>query len=137
MDATGRCLCGAVSFTARDVAAGLHACHCGMCRRWTGGPTFAVMVGSVTFDGEARIARYDSSPWAERGFCTRCGSHLFYRLKESDQYTIEFGTFDDQRPFQLESEIYVDEKPAAYDLAGEHPRMTGAEFLASIGQSES
>lgn len=30
----GNCLCGAVSFTAHDMAKNIGACHCGMCRKW-------------------------------------------------------------------------------------------------------
>ncbi len=134
MNANGHCLCGAVTYTAEGVDTDMHSCHCGMCRRWSGGPAFAASVGSVTFEGEENITRFDSSEWAERGFCNKCGTNLFYRLKEKDHYMMWMGTFDDPAPFKLAGEIYIDEKPAAYDLAGEHPRLTGEEFLASIQQ---
>ncbi len=132
MNATGRCLCSAVTFVAEDVAPELHVCHCSMCRRWAGGPTFSAEAKQVTFRGEENIERYTSSAWAERGFCKRCGSSLFYRLKESDHYIMHLGSFDDQQPFKIASEIYVDDKPAAYEFAGVHPRLTGDEFLASL-----
>lgn len=132
MNAEGRCLCGAVTFVAEGVSADLHVCHCSMCRRWAGGPTFSMEVGSVTFHGEENIGRYSSSAWAERGFCRRCGSSLFYRLTQSNHYILNMGAFDDQRPFKIASEIYVDDKPPGYDMAGAHPRLTGEEFLASL-----
>ncbi len=135
MEATGHCLCGAVAYTAQDVQTDMNTCHCGMCRRWNGGPAFAVMVGEVTFEGEKNITRYQSSEWAERGFCNRCGTNLFFHLKEKDHYAIWMGSFDDQTQFHLAGEIFVDEKPPAYNLAGEHPRMTGAEFMASLEQA--
>jgi hypothetical protein len=132
MNAEGRCLCSAVTFIAEDVGAEVHICHCSMCRRWTGGPNFSTGVGKVTFHGEENIGRHDSSAWAERGFCKRCGSSLFYRVKETNHYILSMGAFDDQRPFKIASEIYVDGKPASYDFAGVHPRLTGEEFLASL-----
>ena len=132
MKATGRCLCGAVTFEAEGVEPGLHVCHCSMCRRWSGGPTFSTPVGSVAFQGEANIGRFDSSAWAERGFCKRCGSSLYYRLKQTDHYILHMGTFDNQDVFTIASEIYVDDKPAGYDLAGAQPRLTGEEFMASL-----
>jgi hypothetical protein len=89
-------------------------------------------VGSVAFQGEANIGRFDSSAWAERGFCKRCGSSLFYRLKQTDHYILHMGSFDSQVPFTISSEIYVDEKPPGYDLEGAHPRLTGEEFMASL-----
>ena len=134
MEATGHCLCGAVTYTAKDVHTDINSCHCSMCRRWNGGPAFAVIVGNVTFEGEDKITRYPSSEWAERGFCSRCGTNLFFRLKEQDQYVIWMGSFDDQDRFNLAGEIFIDEKPPAYDLAGDHPRLTGEEFMASLQQ---
>ena len=132
---SGRCLCSAVQFKATGVSHDLHACHCDMCRRWSGGPGLAVSVEKIEFSGEENLQRYPSSDWAERGFCSRCGTSLFYRLIESDQYMVWMGSFDDQAEFRLSGEIYIDEKPAAYDFAGEHPRQTGEEFLASMGAS--
>jgi len=137
MEVTGHCLCGAVTYTAEGVETDIHSCHCSMCRRWTGGPAFAASVGKVTFEGEENVSRYDSSAWAERGFCKRCGTNLFYRLKESDHYVLWMGTFDDQTPFNLASEIFIDEKPPVYELAGDRPRLTGEEFMASLQQGES
>ncbi len=131
----GSCLCGAVRFTAEGVDPHLHGCHCSMCRNWSGGPMLAVETASVTFEGEENIGRYDSSGWAERGFCRVCGSGLFYRLKEADRYILCMGCFDDQSVFKLVGEIYIDEKPPGYDFAGEHPRQTGEEFMASMQQS--
>lgn len=135
MVATGKCLCGAVSFAAQAVDTHVHGCHCSMCRNWAGGPMLAAGVGSVVFQGEDNISRYASSDWAERGFCRECGSNLFYRLKEPDQYLLCMGAFDDETVFELAGEIYIDEKPRGYEFAGEHPRQTGDEFLASIQQS--
>ena len=132
MGATGKCLCGAVTFEAEDVNYHVHGCHCSMCRGWSGASMLAAEVGSIRFQGEHRIKRYDSSAWAERGFCSECGSNLFYRLKEADRYIMCCGVFDDQSRFELVGEIYVDEKPPGYAFAGDHPRQTGAEFMASL-----
>lgn len=135
MAATGQCLCGEVRFEAEAVDTHLHGCHCSMCRGWSGGPMLAVNVGSVAFQGEDKLKRYASSEWAERGFCSECGTSLFYRLKDADQYILCMGAFHDQSAFKLVGEIYIDEKPPGYEFAGEHPRQTGAEFMASLQQS--
>ena len=131
----GKCLCGAVSFVAHNVDTNAHCCHCSMCRTWSSGPSLTVAVGSVTFKGEEYITRFASSLWAERGFCKQCGTNLFYRLRQSGDYMMGSGPFEDQSRFTLASEIYIDEKPPTYSLVGEHPRLTGAQFLASIGQA--
>jgi hypothetical protein len=135
MRAEGRCLCSAVTFVAEGVATELHVCHCSMCRRWVGGPSLSTEARSVTFRGEENIQRYSSSAWAERAFCKHCGSSLFYRLKETNQYILNMGSFDEQQLFEIGGEIYVDDKPAGYEFAGVHPRLTGEEFLASLREN--
>lgn len=136
MKTTGGCLCGAVRFSVRDVGSDVHVCHCSMCRAWSGGPALVAVVHDVTFE-KGDISRYQSSSWGERGFCARCGSNLFYRLKKSDRYYVSMGAFDDQTHFELADEIYIEDKPSAYSFVGDHPRLTREEFLASLQQGES
>jgi len=127
---TGKCLCGAVNFTASGVELHHHVCHCGMCRRWTGGPQMAAATERVSFVGEENLGRYDSSDWAQRGFCKVCGSSLFYLLKPTGQYMLSIGAFDDPSKFQLVREIFIDHKPAGYAFAGELARLTEAQVFA-------
>ncbi len=136
MSATGKCLCGAVTFTAEEVEKHVHACHCSMCRSWTGGPMQAARCDGVSFDGAEHIKTFQSSEWAERGFCSVCGSSLFYRMPETGMTMMALGAFDEQDQFDLAGEIFVDEKPAGYNFAGDHERLTAAEFMASIGAGE-
>ena len=133
MSETGKCLCGAVSFTAEDVEHHFHACHCSMCRKWSGGPGFGVGVGSIELKGEEHLGAYKSSDWAERCFCKQCGTNLFYRMPETGMTVVWAGAFDDESKLKLTGEIYIDETPGGYAFAGDHPRQTGAEFMASLG----
>ncbi len=104
-----------------------------MCRRWGGGgPFLAVPAKTVTFQGEEHIKRFDSSDWASRGFCDRCGTSLFYFLKPMSAHVMSLGAFDDPSPFELSREIFIDRKPACYALAGEHERWTEAETFARL-----
>jgi hypothetical protein len=133
MSSTGRCLCGAVRFSAAHVETDYHACHCGMCRRWSGGaPFFATAATDVVFEDTAQLGTYASSAWAERGFCKACGSTLFYFLKPTRTYMMSVGAFDDASPFRLVREIFIDRKPDGYALAGDHPRWTEAETFARL-----
>jgi len=131
-DITGQCLCGGVKYSAEKVNAEFGACHCKMCRQWASGPLFATHAFGVRFDGEDLITRYSSSDWAERGFCSRCGTSLFYRLKDGGDYIMSVGSFHDavSAGFKLVEEIFVDHKSGGYDLAGDHPRKTEAEAMA-------
>ena len=133
---TGRCLCGAVTYTAEGVPHEVGACHCNMCQHWSGGPAIAAAVKSVAFEGEDNMSRFRSSDWAERGFCKICGSNIFYRIVATDQYYLTTGTFDDPSGFTLASQIFTDEKPAYYDFANETRMMTGAEVFAAVAKGE-
>lgn len=128
--AKGQCLCGSVEVTAGEINRSVGACHCNMCRRWGGGPLLAIDCGTnVIFVGKDQVGTFASSDWAERGFCRNCGTHLYYRLKESGQYIMPAGLFD---PTELEfdHQIFIDEKPSYYDFANETRNMTGAEVFA-------
>ena len=133
MSTTGRCVCGAVRFSAEHVETEHHACHCGTCRRWSGGTAFfAAVTTGLVFEDEASLGRYESSSWADRGFCKTCGTTLFYHLKPTDTYMVSVGAFDDPTPFRLVREIFIDRKPAGYDFAGDHPRWTEEETFARL-----
>ncbi|MGD8440052.1 MAG: GFA family protein [Holophagae bacterium] len=131
---TGSCLCGAVRITAHHASDRVGACHCSMCRTWGGGPLMAVDCGTqVDIEGEEHVTVFDSSAWAERGFCSKCGSHLFYRLKQKGQVIASAGLFDDQTGFTFDHQVFIDEKPDYYDFANETRNMTAAEVFATFG----
>ncbi len=133
---TGSCLCGAVTFTASEVETEIHACHCSMCRNWSGGPFLGAAVASVDFRDEENIGVYGSSEWAERGFCRNCGTHLFYRIKETGQHMIPVGVLEDGYDLVFENQVFIDEKPSFYRFANETQDMTGAEIFALYGASD-
>lgn len=130
----GRCLCGAVRIKAERINPSVGACHCGMCRRWGGGPLMAVDCGTaVAFEGEESIRVFDSSEWAERGFCGVCGSHLFYRLKQNGQHIVPAGLFDSTAEFVFDHQVFIDKKPSYYRFANNTTDMTEAEVFAKYG----
>ncbi len=129
--ATGSCLCGAVNFTVKSISDKVGACHCNMCQKWGGGPLLAVDAGTdVTYDGADNISVYDSSEWAERGFCAKCGSHLFYRFKGTQQHMVPAGSLDNTGSLIFDHQVFIDEKPAFYCFSNATEDMTGAEVFA-------
>ncbi|ARU56811.1 MAG: GFA family protein [Pseudomonadales bacterium] len=126
----GTCLCGAVTLSG-NAEPHVGVCHCSMCRKWGGGPYFAVDCGTdLKITGEDHVATFSSSEWAERGFCKDCGTHLFYRLKGNQQYMLPAGLLSNQDDFKLDHQIFIDKKPAYYDFANETETMTEAEVFA-------
>ncbi len=127
----GSCLCGAVMITAKTMSAKVGACHCNMCRKWSGGPLMAVDCGTdVLIEGDENVTVFNSSAWGERGFCKLCGSSLFYRLKQEQRYFLPAGIFDNAKEPIFDHQIFIDEKPDYYSFANETHNMTGAEAFA-------
>jgi hypothetical protein len=129
---TGRCLCGAVTFSAEGVELEHHVCHCRMCRRWANSGFMGASTSRVTFSSNGELAIYTSSPWADRGFCRTCGTTLFYFLKPTQAYSMSVGAFDDDSKFRLVREIFIDRKPPGHDFAGDHARWTEEETFARL-----
>ena len=133
IEASGSCLCGAIKVAAKTMDPKVGACHCNMCRKWTGGVFLVVdCKKEVEFSGKENITTFSSSDWAERGFCSKCGTHLFYRLKESNQHFMSPELFDDNTKFHFSHQIFIEEKPEYYAFANETENMTGEEVFAQF-----
>jgi len=126
----GSCLCGAVKLSVRLEKASVDACHCSMCRKWGGGPLLSVICAEpVTFTAGQPVF-YDSSAWAERGFCGKCGTHLLYRLKNGKFDSLSVGVLEGDIDWVFDLQVYIDEKPAYYCFANQTKTMTRAEVEA-------
>ncbi len=134
MKSKGQCLCGKVEFAISNEAKTFDSCHCSMCRRWSGGPAFAVEAkDGVEFIKQEFVKVYNSSEWAERGFCSNCGSHLFYRLKNGSYCNVPLGLLESQSDFKFTTQNYVDYKPTCYSFSNETKMMTEADVLKPFG----
>lgn len=124
----GHCLCGAVSLKSPE-AREIGVCHCGFCRRWGGGPLLAVHCGrDVQFQGAENVTVYASSDWAQRAFCSKCGTHLYYKLLATGEYFVPAGLFE-STDFELASQIYIDKKPGYYSFANQTPMLTEQQVI--------
>jgi hypothetical protein len=105
-----------------------------MCLRWAGGPWMGVHVTSIDWTSDATLATVKSSQWAERGFCNRCGSGLFYRLtaegKLQGSTSVSLGALDDTSGITVVREWFIDKKPDCYSIEGERERITEAQAFA-------
>ena len=133
----GHCLCGAVSIAVTGPLHDLGACHCGMCRRWTGSAFlgFGVAEADLRIAGADHVAAYRSSDWAERCFCRSCGSTLWYHLTipgEQLTHYVAAGLLDDLSGLRLEHELFFDRKPEVIPCAAQSKKTTEAECLAAM-----
>ncbi|MEE4538368.1 MAG: GFA family protein [Erythrobacter sp.] len=127
---TGQCLCGTVAITLTGAHREIDICHCTMCARWGGAMYAGLEADGHTVTGENAITTYHSSEWAERAFCSRCGSHLWYRFRPTGNRTFLSGLFDLPEGFGIKQQIFIDEKPDWYDLKQDSPKKTGEEVVA-------
>lgn len=137
-DRTGHCVCGAVRFTITDMRDDFSICHCKMCQRWTGMAFagLAVEPAQLAVIGAEYIGSWRSSDVSERSFCKRCGSTLwFVDLKDGAPHNcdVAIGLLDDTDGLRLNHEIFIDRKPGAFSLVGDHSRETEAEYFRKIG----
>lgn len=95
--ATGRCVCGGVRFELHGPLRDVVNCHCSRCRRFTGHHMAATSapVEQVRFAADATLTWYSPDPTVGYGFCSTCGSSLFWRAAERpDHLSIAAGTLD-------------------------------------------
>lgn len=78
----GSCLCGAVKFEYTAPSLWCAHCHCTLCQRAHGAPLVTwvgVKAADVNLSHEGTLCWYRSSADSERGFCSTCGSTLFFK----------------------------------------------------------
>ena len=124
---SGRCLCEAVSFRTRGPLRGVVYCHCTQCRRQTGHFFAATQVADdrIEIVGGDMVRWYAASPEAKRGFCSNCGSVLFWKRNGSGRISVLAGAFD--RPSGLEGDmhIFVADKGDYYAIEDGLPQFAG------------
>ncbi|HLW24930.1 MAG TPA: GFA family protein [Steroidobacteraceae bacterium] len=121
---TGGCLCGAVRYRVHGAPRDVVACHCSQCRRTSGHHAAMTSVPEdrlelITSDG---LIWYRSSSTAERGFCSRCGSNLFWRPTGEQRVAITAGSLDAPTGLELIEHIFVADKSDYYEIKDGKPQ---------------
>jgi len=120
----GSCLCGAVTVEVTGELATPEACHCSQCRKQSGHYWAAsdVPKSRVTIHGDDSLTWYQASEKARRGFCSTCGSFLFWEAVGSEKIGIAMGSFDGPTDTRLGLHIFVADKGDYYDIADGLPQ---------------
>ncbi|MDR1703403.1 MAG: GFA family protein [Clostridiales bacterium] len=123
----GHCVCGAVEILIKEYGNFVYTCHCDNCRRMNAGPVLSVDPGpkeNVEFTaGTDKITIYHDEE-VERGFCSVCGSTLFWHDPAQNHYCMNAELFDDViKNAEFGLELFYDMKPDYYTFSGERKKL--------------
>ena len=119
--ATGRCLCGAVTFTIKSAPLSAGQCHCKDCQRATGTGHVSHAIfkaDDVEFHGETAgyTVTTDAGNEYTRYFCPKCGGRLYNQTSKAPDFVhVAAGACDDNSWFEPKWVFYTRSRPA-WDL---------------------
>jgi hypothetical protein len=132
--AEGGCLCGEIRYRVSGEPVAATLCHCGSCRRASGGTNVAWAVFEKNmFEWLAEEpASYSSSTGIEWLFCDTCGSLVGYRRSSRPEHMdITTGTLDDPDRFPPKVEIWLDQKIGWETLHADLPKRQQSSLNAN------
>ncbi len=120
MSLSGKCLCGAVSYTCAVDPVFAGNCHCNDCQKTSGSGYAPIMFfpeNSVSISGEVKYfeSKGKSGNAINRGFCPTCGSQLFGKPAALPGVLgIRAGTLDDTSQYKPQLDLFTSHA-AAWD----------------------
>lgn len=106
-------MCGTVAFVVDGELRPVVNCHCHRCRRWSGhywAATATAPESLVLASGTDSVGWYSPADGVEYGFCTRCGSSLFWRLaSRPDLISVSAGVLDQPTGLHTAAQIWMAE----------------------------
>lgn len=110
----GRCYCGQVDYTVSGPLRDVVDCHCERCRRITGHHIAATQIdrANLTLNQSSTLQWFhpDDDPNVGYGFCSNCGSSMFWRESDTcEQWSICAGTLDHPTGMKTSLILFADE----------------------------
>ncbi len=120
----GSCVCRAVQFEVTGNLPPPDACHCSECRKHSGHYFVSTDLprAAVTIQGADNLTWFAASEKVRRGFCSTCGSQLFWDPVEKDWIGVAMGAFDTPTGTRLGLHIFVAEKGDYYEITDGQPQ---------------
>ena len=114
----GSCLCGLVKYEISGSPRPVVGCHCTQCRKSSGHYVAATQTAksSIAITGQDHLTWFQSSQTARRGFCTTCGSQMFWAEETSDNISVMAGSIDGDSGLSMDRQLYPDNKGDYYTL---------------------
>lgn len=126
-DVVGSCLCRAVTYRVTGPLRPVIACHCVQCRKTSGHHVAATSAPRDAVRVSGEVSWFSSSDTARRGFCSVCGSNLFWDGPGSN-LSIFAGTLDAPTGLKLKAHIFCADKGDYYELEDGLPQAPGEDL---------
>ncbi len=128
MVASGKCLCGEVSYEITGNLGIFQYCHCSRCRKISGSAHSAfIIVAPEQFNwlsGEEFVGRYELTEAKHFAtcFCRKCGSSLPWITQSGKVVVVPAGALDTDPGIRPIQNIYWGSRACWYEEAGELPK---------------
>ena len=135
MKVLGGCVCGKVRY---EIEVGslsdlfLYQCHCGVCRKASGGTGLAALVTPGDcfrwVQGEEETRRFERASAWRRGFCVACGSPTPLGDDLGKVFWVPAGGLDESDGLRVGAHIYLG-SCAAWDVVADDGALRFAEGM--------
>jgi hypothetical protein len=135
LDVSGGCHCGGVRYRAKGVKSQVTECHCSQCRKQSGHrfASTGTKTSDMEIEGADKITWYQASPEGDRGFCSICGSTLFWKRTGEDYSAILAGSIDEPNGLGVTKHIFVESKGGYYEITDGLPQFEGYDRPVTAG----
>ena len=113
-----KCLCGGIKLKITGKLRDVLNCHCSQCMKTHG--NFAAYTNceekNISFISKTTLKWFKSSSFAKRGFCSKCGASIFYKIKKGNNISISAGMFSNPTKLKTQANIFIKGKLDFYKL---------------------
>jgi len=131
---TGGCLCRGVEYEICGPLREVIACHCAQCRRTSGHHVAATACRRKYFQllRQDTLRWYVAKPGFRRGFCSLCGSNLFFEESGGERVSVAAGSLDEPQGLKVAAHIFTSEAGDYYEIGGNAPRSPDGRHSVSL-----
>lgn len=118
----GGCLCGSIRFELTGPLRDIINCHCSKCRRFHGnfGAYTSIKEDNLKFIKQDSLKWYESitdeTPDVYRGFCSNCGSSLFWHPRGKGYIAVAAGSLDTSTNLKTMGHVWISQMADFYTL---------------------
>lgn len=129
VEASGGCLCGSVRYEIVGDLRGIVNCHCSKCRRFHGnfGAYTSIKEADLVLVEQRGLKWFnsptDETPNVHRGFCSECGSSLFWHPRGQQKIAVAAGSLDEPTKLRTIGHIWISQISDYYEIEDDLPKF--------------